>query len=176
VLTTHVAREVDGLTELAADWDALADRVDAAPFLRAGWIAAWWRAFGRGTPEVLAVSHDGNLHALLPVVHHPLTSTLPTNWHTPRFEALADDRASREALFEALFSRPSHLVSLGFIDERDLDLSAMYLAAANAGRRASVRTVEHSCAVEVTGDWSSYERSLPGGLRRDVARRRRRLA
>jgi CelD/BcsL family acetyltransferase involved in cellulose biosynthesis len=24
-------------------WDALADRAGAAPFLRPGWIAAWWR-------------------------------------------------------------------------------------------------------------------------------------
>jgi CelD/BcsL family acetyltransferase involved in cellulose biosynthesis len=157
-------------------WDALADRVDAAPFLRAGWITAWWRAFGRGSVEVLTVSRDGDLRALMPIVHHRFTSASPTNWHTPRFGVLADEHVSRDALLDMLFSRPTQVVSLGFLQEGDPDLPALHRAAVNAGRRVCVRMVERSYAVEVQGDWGSYERSLRGGLRRDLARRRRRLA
>ena len=39
--------------EIFDEWDALADRVAATPFMRPGWIAAWWRAFGSGKLEVL---------------------------------------------------------------------------------------------------------------------------
>jgi CelD/BcsL family acetyltransferase involved in cellulose biosynthesis len=161
---------------VARAWDALADRVNAAPFLRAGWIAAWWRAFGQGSLEVLTVGGDGDLRALTPIIHHRFTSASPTNWHTPRFGVLAADDVSREALLDMLFSRPTHLVSLGFLQEGDPDLAAMHRASVKAGRRVCVRAVEQSCAVEVRGDWGSYERSLRGGLRRDLARRRRRLA
>jgi CelD/BcsL family acetyltransferase involved in cellulose biosynthesis len=126
--------------------------------------------------EVLTVSRDGDLRALMPIIHHRFTSASPTNWHTPRFGVLAVDHASCEALLDTLFSRPAHLVSLGFLQEGDPDIAAMHRAAVNAGRRVCLRAVEESCAVGVQGDWSSYERSLRGGLRRDLARRGRRLA
>src|SRR5262249_41813831 len=40
---------------LAREWEELADRVQAVPWVRPGWVAAWWRAFGKGALEVLAV-------------------------------------------------------------------------------------------------------------------------
>src|SRR5438105_12628854 len=42
----------DEIEPLAREWDDLADRVSAPPFLRSGWTAAWWLAFGRGHLEV----------------------------------------------------------------------------------------------------------------------------
>jgi CelD/BcsL family acetyltransferase involved in cellulose biosynthesis len=53
-----------GLAEIerhSERWDALADRAGAAPFLRPGWIAAWWRAFGRGRLEILTAGSGGRL-------------------------------------------------------------------------------------------------------------------
>jgi len=39
--------EVAGsISPLAAEWDDLADRTSAPPFLRPGWFAAWEEAFG----------------------------------------------------------------------------------------------------------------------------------
>ena len=32
---------------ILAEWDELANRCGASVFLRPGWLAAWWRAFGR---------------------------------------------------------------------------------------------------------------------------------
>src|SRR5438067_789092 len=37
------------------EWDALADRVAAPPFLRPGWIAAWCRAYARTAPAGVEV-------------------------------------------------------------------------------------------------------------------------
>jgi CelD/BcsL family acetyltransferase involved in cellulose biosynthesis len=168
-------RGIDDAERIADKWDALADRVGAAPFLRPGWIAAWWRAFGRGRLEILTASRGGTLHAVLPLARGRLTTSSPTNWHTPRFGVLADGAAARTAVLDELFSQPSHLVSLGFLLDRDPDLDALRAAAERARRLVLVRTLERSRAVVVRGEWSSYERSLGGGLRRDVGRRRRRL-
>jgi hypothetical protein len=44
--------------------ERLAYATGAAPFLRPGWFAAWWGAFGTGRPEILALRRpDGALVA-----------------------------------------------------------------------------------------------------------------
>ena len=44
------------LLQLEESWDALVDRSpEPTPFLRARWLHAWWQAFGRGTPRLVAV-------------------------------------------------------------------------------------------------------------------------
>jgi hypothetical protein len=159
-LSTGVVHGVDAADQIAEPWDALADRVGAAPFLRAGWIAAWWRAFGQGRLEIITASRGGTLRAVLPLIRHRLTTSSPTNWHTPRFGVLAEGSAARTVVLNELFSQPSHLVSLGFLLDRDPDLEAARAAAETARRRVFVRTLEHSPTVVVRGDRSTYERSL----------------
>jgi CelD/BcsL family acetyltransferase involved in cellulose biosynthesis len=52
------------LEAVAGEWQRLADATGAAPFLRPGWFAAWWGAFGTGRPEILALRRpDGALMA-----------------------------------------------------------------------------------------------------------------
>src|SRR5437899_1249723 len=81
--------EIERSTEaLDREWDDLADRVGAAPFLRPGWIRAWWRAFGSGDPGVLTVRRSGRLAAALPLEIRRGVVRSPTNWHTPFFGVL----------------------------------------------------------------------------------------
>src|SRR5262249_51522783 len=65
------------------EWDRLADRTGAAPFLRPGWIEAWWYAFGAGRLEVLREEGEGRVRALLPVRHRYGAINSPSNWHSP---------------------------------------------------------------------------------------------
>ena len=96
------------------DWDRLADRTGAAPFLRPGWIGAWWRAFGAGRLEVLRAEEEDRVRALLPVRHRHGAVSSPSNCHSPRFGLLREDPAAGAALLGELFARRPAQVSLGF--------------------------------------------------------------
>ena len=106
-----------GLAEIerhSEQWDALADRAGAAPFLRPGWIAAWWRAFGRGRLEILTAGSGGRLDAVLPVVHRHGGIHAPSNWHTPQYGLLAAADVAGSGLVADLFASAPQ-VALGFL-------------------------------------------------------------
>lgn len=169
---------VDALLE---PWEALADRVGASPFKRPGWVAAWWRAFGRGQLEILTAPPTGRsptspVGGVLPIVPRTSTITSPSNWHSPGFGPLNEDQAAAAALGRALFERRPQQVSLGFLDNSDATLQTLRGAAGDAGYRTLVRPLERSLFVDLHGGWTDYEGGLSGGVRRDLRRRRRRLA
>jgi CelD/BcsL family acetyltransferase involved in cellulose biosynthesis len=157
------------------EWDRLADRTGAAPFLRPGWIEAWWRAFGTGRLEVLREEGEGRVRALLPVRHRHGAVSSPSNSHSPRFGLLREDRAAGEALLGELFARRPDQVSLGFLGALGPGLEELTATAETAGYRSLQRTLERSPFVTVDGDWEEYERSLGRSVRSDLRRCRRRL-
>jgi len=157
------------------EWDRLADRTGAAPFLRPGWIEAWWRAFGAGRLEVLREEEAGRVRALLPVRHRHGAVSSPSNWHSPGFGLLREDRAAGLALLGELFARHPAQVSLGFLGALGPGLDELAEAADTAGYRCLQRTLERSPFVTVDGDWEGYERSLDRSMRKDLRRCRRRL-
>jgi CelD/BcsL family acetyltransferase involved in cellulose biosynthesis len=157
------------------EWDRLADRTGAAPFLRPGWIEAWWRAFGAGRLEVLREEEEGRVRALLPVRHRYGAVSSPSNWHSPGFGLLREDRAAGVALLDELFARHPAQVSLGFLGALGPGLDELTEAAGKAGYRCLQRTLERSPFVTVDGDWEGYERSLDRSMRKDLRRCRRRL-
>ncbi len=157
------------------DWDRLADRTGATPFLRPGWIEAWWHAFGAGRLEVLRVAGEGRVRALLAVRHRHGAVSSPSNCHSPRFGLLREDRAAGAALLGELFARHPAQVSLGFVGALGTDMEELTGAAETAGYRCLQRTLECSPFVTVAGDWEGYERSLSRNMRRDLWRCRRRL-
>jgi CelD/BcsL family acetyltransferase involved in cellulose biosynthesis len=157
------------------EWDRLADRTGAAPFLRPGWIEAWWRAFGAGRLEVLREEENGRVRALLPVRRWHGALSSPSNSHSPRFGLLREDRDAGAALLDELFGRRPAQVSLGFLGALGPGLEELTEAAETAGYRSLQRTLERSPFVTVDGDWEGYERSLDGNVRRDLRRCRRRL-
>ena len=156
------------------EWDELADRCDAPPWLRPGWVDAWWRAFGTGRLEIVTVRADGRLAGLVPIVRRGRTLASITNWHTPGFALLAESPAVGMPLARALFMDRPRRVSLSFL-ERESDVEACRSSAAAAGYRVLERTVQRSPYVTLEGDWARYEKRLSRPLRKDVQRRRRRL-
>ena len=117
-------------------WDALADRAGAAPFLRPGWVSAWWRAFGRGRLEILTAGSDGRLDAVLPVVHRHGGIHAPSNWHTPQYGLLEADGAGSR-LVARLFDRAPQ-ISLGFLSSRTSEVQQLDRAAHAHGYRTLV--------------------------------------
>jgi CelD/BcsL family acetyltransferase involved in cellulose biosynthesis len=158
----------------SAEWDALADRAGAAPFLRPGWISAWWRAFGTGRLEILTAESGGRLQALLPVVHRHGGIHAPSNWHTPQYGLLEAEEGAGSGVVADLFGSAPQ-VSLGFISSLTGE-AQRYCDGAHARRyHTLVRAQERSPLVVMDGDWESYERGLSASLRRDLRRCRRRL-
>jgi CelD/BcsL family acetyltransferase involved in cellulose biosynthesis len=83
---------------VAGEWQRLAGAARATPFLRPGWFAAWWAAFGAGRPEILALRRPGGpLLALIPLRRRLGRVLSSTNWHTPQYGMLAADPGAGKA-------------------------------------------------------------------------------
>jgi CelD/BcsL family acetyltransferase involved in cellulose biosynthesis len=158
---------------LEREWNELAERTSAVPWVRPGWVRAWANAFAPGALNVCAWRREGRLAALLPLVDARGGKRSPTNWHTPAFGFVAEDElAARELLGAVLAMRPRSL-SLGFLGRGDAELVN---AVASAGRyRTLSRTMQRSPYVPVDGDWETYVAGRDRKLMQDLGRRLRRL-
>lgn len=163
------------LESLVGEWDDLADRCTPAPFLRPGWIRAWWQSFGAATLEVLCAREAGSLVGVLPLRRRGPVIHSPTNFHTPEFGILTDRDDARRALAQAVFARRPGRASLSFLNGERSDAAELKRAASGAGYRVLVRTAMRSPYVVVDGDWGTYERGLSRQLISDLRRCGRRL-
>lgn len=168
----------DSVDALAPEWDRLAERVAAPPFLRRGWLEAWLRAFGSGSLALLAARDgDGDLAGVLPTLLRRGVTVSPTNWHSPMFAVLADGPEAAGALATALVERRTRRIDLALLDPGSFGLAELRAAATAAGLRQIVRTPARSPYIAIEGDWETYERERLGRkLRKEIARGRRRLA
>jgi CelD/BcsL family acetyltransferase involved in cellulose biosynthesis len=160
--------------DLSVEWDALADRVRAAPWFRPAWFSAWWAAFGEGTLSILAFRQGGQLTGILPLQRRRGSYLSLSNWHTPEFGLLAADGHAAELAAAFLRARPQ-TVSLRFLDPKDPAFIACREAARSANYLVLSRPLEHSPYVDIDGDWESYERRRGRKLLSELRRRRRRL-
>jgi CelD/BcsL family acetyltransferase involved in cellulose biosynthesis len=164
-----------GADQLAEEWDLLADRTGANPFLRPGWIAAWREAFGTGEPLVVGARQEGKLVAVLPVERTGAAITSPTNWHTPVFGPVAESADAVAELTAALFAKRIRRVSLSFVDRRD----PLHDALLDCGAAARYRTLDvnalRSPYLDLEGDWDECWRSLGSKRRNSLKRHRRKL-
>lgn len=167
----------DGIDEADAEWEALADRTRASPFLRPGWMRIWQTHFSTRPVKVLVVRRRERVAALVPFVHRRRTLASPTNFHTPEFGALAEDAAAAAFLFDRLLSLPHDAVSLAFVEQGGWVEQACLAAAARLRHRTLVRVQQQAPFVTLEGRaWSAIEAQLGGKLRADLRRRARRLA
>jgi CelD/BcsL family acetyltransferase involved in cellulose biosynthesis len=160
---------------LAPEWDALADRTTAPPFLRPGWVAAFSTAFRVRGLEILAVRREGRLVAVVPVQHEGGVVRSLTNWHTPEFAFVAEDDRAVEELAAAVFDVGTRRVALQFLNPASADFVACRERASDRGHRVIVRTLERPPYVRIEGDWEAYESGVDGKVRRDLRRRLRLL-
>lgn len=163
---------VDG--SLSDEWDALAERVGATPFMRPGWVRAWADAFAGGRLDAVTLRRSGELAGILAVRPGLGGLRSPVNWHTPVFGPVADDDATLRSLLRgALERRPVHL-GLSFIDASDPGVGAFRDAAASSGYRVTARPRLSSpfLALEAGGDPLL---ALTAKRRSNLRRQRRRL-
>jgi CelD/BcsL family acetyltransferase involved in cellulose biosynthesis len=163
------------LEPIAAEWDELADRARAVPWVRPGWAAAWHRAFGRGALDLVTLRRDGRLAGVAAMERRRGELRALSNWHTPSFGLLAEDDEAAAELAHALMGPGSRRVALPFLRREGDGLGELRAAAAAAGRRVIVRPLERSPYVAVDGDFAAYEERLETKVRSELRRRRRRL-
>ena len=144
------------IAAIAEEWDALADAAGASPFVRPGWIGAWWDAFGAGRLEVIAVRDaDGALSAVLPVARRAGGVFSTSNWHSPEWGVAARDDAAARAAFDALFASSASYVMLRFLGP---GLEAAEAAARAAGYTSATRVIQESPYIELGGGFESLPR------------------
>lgn len=160
---------------LAADWDALADRLGGPPFARPGWITAWASAFAGGRVEVIAARRDGRLAGVLPVVGATTGVRSAANAHTPSADVLAEDVTVARALVAALYAGRPRAVTLGYLDRAGAGPVLAREAAHAAGYRVAEREMLRAPYVDIDGEYEAYLR-VRRRFAADLRRRRRRLA
>jgi CelD/BcsL family acetyltransferase involved in cellulose biosynthesis len=165
----------DSPDALRADWDALADRTGAAPFLRPGWVEAWHRAFGTGRLAVFAVRRAGRIAGVLPVQLRRGALTSPTNWQTPLFGPVVEDREAAAELARGVLANARRRADLWFLDRDAPGMPECAAAAEDAGFGAIVRTIARSPYVPLDGSFEQYMAGLDRKFRKEIGRLWRRL-
>lgn len=160
---------------LAREWDELANRTDASPFLRPGFLQAWWSCFGEGPWEVLTVRRDGRLVGLAPLQRRRGVLSSLTNWETPEFGFLIEDESVAVQLMEALLGECKGSVVLSFLRADDPNLRRYEGVAASRGYRTIVKPLMRSPYVSIDRSWEAFESDLDSRFVRELRRRLRRL-
>jgi CelD/BcsL family acetyltransferase involved in cellulose biosynthesis len=169
---------VDTASELAPlepEWDELASRTGATPFMRPGWIAAWWRAFGAGRLAVLILRRQGRLAGVLPLASRRGAMSSTTNWHTPEFAPLAEDEDALAGLIEAALARARVRLDLAFLYEGSAAAETCARLSRATGFHLLAREMQRSPYLETTGEWATFESGLPSRKTSKYRRFRRRL-
>jgi CelD/BcsL family acetyltransferase involved in cellulose biosynthesis len=186
VLKSNMPTRIDATTEytcalqpmddaLEQEWDRLALRCEATPYMRPGWFRAWMNAFRPRQPlSLLTVRRAGDLVAALPLVNTRLGLRPPVNSETPSFEPLSVDAEAARALVGPLLTHCRH-IDLSFVpaggNERDLVRSAE-----DRGCRVRRDVVRRSPYTRVDDDWEILRNEVLGRSRRKwMARSRRQL-
>jgi CelD/BcsL family acetyltransferase involved in cellulose biosynthesis len=159
---------------LAREWADLAERTGAAPFAHPGWLVPW-AAATRTRLEPLTLRRGSHLAGILPLAWSRGAVRTPGDWHTPWFEAVAEDQAGLDALFEALAGTDRRRVTLDFVLEGGATAERGTTALAAAGYRLIPRTRLRSPYLLLEGTWEDYLASLSSHRRSELRRRARRL-
>jgi CelD/BcsL family acetyltransferase involved in cellulose biosynthesis len=165
-----------GLAAVVPAWEELAGRTCAPPFLRPEWIAAWWRAFGRGALQAVTVHRGGRLIALLPLARRRSGLSSPSNDHTPLFGAVFDGPEAAALLANAVLASGPSRLRLGYVRAGGTDEDAILDAARATRYRTVTRTLLRSPYLEIAGDPVAYEEARRRRGLNDLRRRRRRMA
>jgi CelD/BcsL family acetyltransferase involved in cellulose biosynthesis len=160
---------------VAGDWEELAERVGAPPFMRPGWFDAWVEAFGRGARVTVLTAREGDrLTAVLPVLAARGRHRIPTNSHTPVFDVVAEDEPAARAVVAELVGGRFAQLDLPYLDAEGLLYQAVRELATPGSRLLNAGGLR-SPYVRLDGDLASFRAGLSRNFRRQLDRRRRRL-
>jgi CelD/BcsL family acetyltransferase involved in cellulose biosynthesis len=169
------AELLDSADSIRAEWEELADRVEASPFLHPGWIEPWQEAFGSGEPAYLVTRRDGDLTGVLALDRRRGVLAAAANWHTPLYGPVVADRSDAEVLARGLLAHAGSRADLWFLDPEAPGFPEVMRAAEEGGHRTIARTIAHSPYVPVEGSFDDFMAGRDRKFRKDVARRWRRL-
>ena len=166
---------IDSADPIRAEWDQLADRTAAAPFLHAGWIEPWQAAFGSGEPAYLVTRRGGRLAGVLPLQHRRGTLVSTANWHTPLYGPVVADEAAAADLAAGLLAHAGRRADLWFLDPEAPGFPQLARAAESSGYGTIARTIAQSPYVAVEGSFDGFMAGLDRKFRKEIGRLRRRL-
>ena len=164
----------DDVAALAAEWEELAERTGAAPFLWPGWIAAGLRAWG-GRPRIVALREDGELKAVLPLIRRHGVLSSAGNAHTPIAAAVAEDPSYLHQIARAAVAAGAPRTDLRSLEARNPLLAEMRAAALAHGHTTIERVTDREPYVEIGESFDAYTAALPRKHRKELGRMRRRL-
>jgi CelD/BcsL family acetyltransferase involved in cellulose biosynthesis len=170
-----IVETIDDPNLIAAEWDVLADRTEAPPWLRPGWILPWSRWFSKGRLEVLCVRGPSGISGVLPMVRSGSTASSAANSETPFSGLLADDAATSAAVADSLFEHSFRRVTLWPLEAGSRSLEVCERAADSHGYRSVTRVTGRSPYVPLDEGWDTYRESVSSKVLSEVRRRRRKL-
>lgn len=168
----ELLHSADGIRE---DWDALADRTGAAPFLRPGWIEPWQDAFCEGEPAYLVARRDGRFAGVLPLDLRGGTLASTANWHTPLYGPVVEDEPAASDLARAVIAHAGRRADLWFLDPDAPGFPQLAASAADAGYGTIVRTMAESPYIEAEGSFDEFMSARDRKFRKEIGRLWRRL-
>lgn len=165
----------DSIEPLATEWELLAQQTKVSPFLRPGWFDAWWRAFGAGRLQILAVYESGRLAGVLPLRWFRGVLTSVTNTESTLFGLVAANNTAAKRLSDAVFSVKARHIGLDLLTPTDAGSSFIRAGAEAAHYHVLTKSIQSAPYVATTGSWDAYESGLRRKFRSELRRRRRRL-
>jgi CelD/BcsL family acetyltransferase involved in cellulose biosynthesis len=166
---------LDSIAPVAGEWDALVDRVGAPPFVRPGWFAAWWRAFGSGPRVLVTARADGRLVGVVPLQRRGSGVTSPTNAHSPGFSVVAENAEAAGELADSVLELPGRRLQLDHMDAGDPAAEHIHRRALALGRRVVRWKMRRSPYLAFTDPEEDVDRRLPRTVAANLRRRERRL-
>jgi CelD/BcsL family acetyltransferase involved in cellulose biosynthesis len=166
---------LDSIEPIALEWDDLATRAGASPFLRPGWFQVWWRAFGRGRLEIATLRSDGRLVGVAPFHRHWGTLRATANVHSPVYALLVESAAAERELARQVFEPNRLHTAFCYLDATAQSTAELERVLRSLGRRLLTVTLQRSPYVEIEGDWERFEGGLSKKFVVDLRRRRRAL-
>jgi CelD/BcsL family acetyltransferase involved in cellulose biosynthesis len=166
----------EAFTQYRNRWDSLSER-SPSPFLTHGWLLAWWRAYGHGT-LVTAALHggDGALRAAATLQQAPLGGlTATANDHSGDWDAVAEDDAAREELWDAVAGLDVRYVTLRHLRAGRGSERAARRALGRAGFRIHATPGNRSPYVDLPGSYDDLLAGYSRNFRSQLGRRRRQL-
>ena len=137
------------------EWDELADRTEAMPWLRPGWILAWRRAYGQAALHLLGARRGRQLCAILRLQrwHGELRS--PTNPADAPLSACWPRTAPRQGLALALLRRRQRGSYLRYLLAHGATFDELAAAASAAGVGHVLKSSQLAKAPNIYGSRAS---------------------
>lgn len=171
-----IAVEVlDEVAPLAPEWERLAQRLGAEPFLGPDWIAAHWKAFGTGRLTIIAVRRDGQLGTVLALMRRGGTARSITNPQTPLYGVTTEDHELTRHALDALGDLGVSRLALSYVDRHGPLAAAVREQASADGWLLVERLMLRSPYIVLSGTVDDFQARLGKTFRANIRRRSRRL-